>query len=209
MSADAAGLISLDKISPIYILKNFECSFLVGTVKIRIDDLKDKTVELSDVEPVAGYPTLVAMEEAGECSFLAPLTIHLAVAREYDHIRVSGRVATELRLNCSRCLAEYRAQVDSPFTIFYLRATGTDQDEEVELAEEELISATYSGDEIDFTPEIAEQIIMAIPFKPLCREDCRGLCPTCGADLNVAGCDCSRQEINVKFSALKNFKVEK
>jgi uncharacterized protein len=199
----------LDKICPIYILKNFECSFLVLAVKIRIDDLKDKTVELVDEEPVAGYPSLIAMEAAGECSFLAPLRISLAIAREYDHVRVNGRVETELRLNCSRCLAEYRTAIDSPFTIFYLRATGTDQDEEVELAEEDMISATYAGDEIDFTVEIAEQIVMAIPFKPLCREDCRGLCPTCGADLNNADCSCSRQEINVKFSALKDFKVEK
>jgi uncharacterized protein len=178
-------------------------------VKIRIDDLKDKTVELVDEEPAAGYPPLMALEEAGECSFLAPLRIHLTVAREYDHIRVRGRVETELRLDCSRCLAEYRSPIDSAFTIFYLEATGTDQDEEVELAEEDMISATYAGDEIDFTAEIAEQIIMAIPLKPLCRDDCRGLCPTCGTDLNITGCTCGRQEINVKFSALKDFKVEK
>lgn len=178
-------------------------------MKIRIDDLKDKTVELVDEEPVAGYPSLVAMEQAGECSFPAPLRIRLAVAREYDHIRVTGRVETELGLTCSRCLAEYRTEVDAPFTIFYLRATGMDQDEEVELAEEDMISATYAGDEIDFTAEIAEQITMAIPFKPLCRVECRGLCQICGADLNASACACGRQEINVKFSALKDFKVEK
>ena len=203
------GLFSLDKICLVYILKNFERSFLVNTVKIRIDDLKDKTVELSDEESLAGYPTLLALQDAGECVFLAPLRIHLTVAREYDHIRVYGRVETSLRLACARCLVEHTLDIESPFTIFYMRAADIVQDEEVELAEEELISATYQGDEIDFTSEIAAQIIMAIPFKPLCRENCRGLCPTCGTDLNSAECACDRNEVGFKFKALKNLKIEK
>jgi uncharacterized protein len=90
-----------------------------------------------------------------------------------------------------------------------MRAAEIAQDEEVELAEEELVSATYEGNEIDFTAEVAAQIIMAIPIKPLCRENCRGLCPTCGADLNIAECACDRNEAGFKFSALKNLKIEK
>ena len=178
-------------------------------MKIRIDDLKDKTVVLSDEESLAGYPTLMALQDAGECLFLAPLRIHLTVVKEYDHIRVNGRVETSLRLNCARCLAEHQLEIKSPFTIFYMRAADIAQDEEVELAEDELISATYEGDEIDFTAEIAAQIIMAIPFKPLCSEDCRGLCPICGADLNIGECACDRNESGFRFSVLKNLKIEK
>ncbi len=176
-------------------------------MKIRVDDLKYKTVELSAEEQVGGYPNLLAMQEAGECAFLAPLGVHLSIAREFDHIRVNGRVETELNLNCARCLAEYRMAVVSPFTIFYMRGDGMPQDEDVELAEEDLISSTYEGDEIDFTAEISEQVILAIPFKPLCREDCRGLCANCGADLNTMECTCDRGDINLKFSALKNLKI--
>jgi uncharacterized protein len=178
-------------------------------VKIKIDALKDKAVELADEEAVAGYPTLMALEEAGECSFLAPLRIRLTVAREYDHIRVEGQVATTLGLSCARCLVEYRAEIASPFTIFFMKSTGTVQDEEVELAEQDLISATYEGDVIDFSEEIAAQIITAIPFKPLCSEECRGLCPSCGTDLNTAPCACGQDEVNIKMSALKNFKAAK
>ncbi len=176
-------------------------------MKIRIDDLKDKTVTLSAEEPLDGYPNLMAMQEAGECLFLAPLKIGLKVAREFDHIRVNGSVETALNLKCARCLTEYRMDIDSPFIIFYMRADGVVQDEDVELAEEDLISTTYEGDEIDFTAEISEQVILAIPFKPLCREDCRGLCSVCGADLNETECTCSRDNINFKLSALKNLKI--
>ncbi len=177
-------------------------------MKIRIDELKDKSVELSDEEAVAAFPSLQALQEAGECLFLAPVRTHLTVAREFDHIRVSGRTETSLRLNCSRCLAEYKVAINSPFTIFYMKARELDQDEDVELSEEDMISATYEGDEIDFSYEIAEQILLAIPFKPLCREECRGLCPSCGTDLNSSDCTCSRQEMNFKLSALKDFKID-
>ncbi len=176
-------------------------------MKIRVDDLKDKTKELSAEEQISGYPNLLALHEAGECVFLGPLRVNLYVAREFDHIRVNGRVETEISLNCARCLAEYRMEIVSPFTIFYMPDNGMPQDEDVELAEEDLISATYEGDDIDFTAEISEQVILAIPFKPLCREDCRGLCANCGADLNTAQCKCDRNDINLKFSALKNLKI--
>jgi len=106
-------------------------------------------------------------------------------------------------------MAETDNAVASNFTIFYRKSTGQPQDEEeVELAEEDLIAATYDGEEIDFSDEIAEQVLMAIPFKPLCSEDCRGLCSSCGADLNMSTCGCDRQDMSLKFSALKNFKVD-
>jgi len=177
-------------------------------VKIRIDDLKDKTVELSAEELLGGYPNLLALQDAGECIFLSPLRINLKVAREYDHIRVNGRVETVLSLNCARCLAEFQTEIDSSFTIFYIRAAGLPLDEDVELAEEDMISATYQVDEIDFTTEIAEQILLAIPLKPLCSDYCRGLCPSCGAELNVTECACGRNDVSLKFNALKNIKIK-
>jgi uncharacterized protein len=82
-------------------------------------------------------------------------------------------------------------------------------EEEVELAEQDLVSAVFSGDEIDLLPEIGEQVALAVPLKPLCSEQCKGLCPLCGADLNTAECGCSREPVNLKFAALKDFKVQR
>lgn len=179
-------------------------------MKIRVDDIKDKIKPLFFEEPAESFPSLATLRESGECDFLTPLTIELSVAREFDHIRVKGNVFVAVRLGCSRCLAGFDAELRSVFTMIYTKESGIPQDaEEVELGEEELISVTYAGDEIDFTPEIAEQVIMELPYKPLCREECLGLCPVCGADLNSGDCGCERGSSNLKFSALKNFKVEK
>jgi uncharacterized protein len=164
---------------------------------------------LTAEEPYSDYPDLVSMVDAGECGFLAPLQLSFSVVREYDHIRVTGRVETAVRLDCSRCLAEYDTEIVSSFTVFYTKAAGMPLDEEVELADEDLISASYEGEEIDFAPEVATQVMMEIPFKPLCAEDCQGLCSKCGVNLNDAACDCDRSGAGFKFSALKSIKSEK
>ena len=179
-------------------------------MKIRIDEIRDKIIDLSVIEDVADYPVLKALQESGECTFLGPLRVQLSVAREYDHIRAHGRVATAVHLGCSRCLSEFDAEIDSPFTFFYMpAAAGVSQDEEVELTEEDLVSATYEGDEIDFAREISELVLTEIPIKPLCTEDCKGLCPVCGTDLNETECGCADDLFNCKFGALKNLRVEK
>lgn len=203
------GVIFLDNMCPFYILKGFERGRQGISVKIRLDEIKEKGVTLSTEEPAEEYPALKAMQDAGECVFLSPVKTQLTVAKEFDHVRARGEIGTSVRMSCSRCLAEYDSAVHSSFTIFYTRASAVGQDEEVELAEEDLVSATYAGDEIDVAPEIAEQVIMEIPIKPLCREECRGLCGVCGADLNLAECGCDRGAAGFKFGALRDFKAEK
>jgi uncharacterized protein len=179
-------------------------------VKIRADEIKNKVIDLSAVEEAADFPALAALQESGDCFFTGPLRVQLTVAREYDHIRAHGRVATTVRLSCSRCLTEYDELIDAPFTVFYMPAkAGTTQDEEVELSEEDLVSVTFEGDEIDFAREVSEQVLTEIPLKPLCRGDCKGLCRTCGTDLNQGSCDCKDESFNPKFGALKSLKVDK
>ena len=176
-------------------------------MKVRVVDLKDKTVELFFEECLSKYTSLLSLEETGEWQFKAPLQVHLSVSREYDHVKVTGSVATILKLCCSRCLSEFLMEIDSPFTIFYLQDKDFGKDEDMELSEEDLVTATYEGDEIDFSNEIAAQIILAIPIKPLCSEECKGLCPDCGVDLNESQCSCYRKNFNLKFEILKKFKV--
>jgi uncharacterized protein len=82
-------------------------------------------------------------------------------------------------------------------------------DEEVELNAEEMGLILFHGEEIDLGEAIAEQVIMALPMHPLCQEECRGLCPQCGTNLNETDCGCERPAFNVKFAALKNIKMDK
>lgn len=176
-------------------------------MKIRVADIGEKPVELAAVEEIDSFPTLLDLQTSGEGEFLAPLAISLTIVREYDHLRVQGVIGTAVRLNCSRCLSECRSDIESRFTIFYTRAVDGRPEDEVELGEEDLIAATYDGEEIDFSAEIAEQVLLEIPYKPLCTEDCRGLCPHCGINLNSETCTCAAQQVSSAFSPLRGFKV--
>lgn len=177
-------------------------------MKIRVADITEKAKSIDAVDAAGSYPSLLQAQEAGECEFLLPVTVSLSVAREYDHIRVQGSVATKVMLSCSRCLCEFTADISSAFTIFYTKAAIAQPEDEVELGEQDLISATYSGDEIDFSNEIAEQVLLELPYKPLCSETCKGLCNSCGVDLNSSDCRCSSNAVSMVFSSLKGLKVQ-
>ncbi len=178
-------------------------------MKIRVADITQKQKTLEAIDDFSLYPTLATAQKSGECEFLAPLSISLSIAREFDHIRVHGGIDTSVRLTCSRCLVEYSTDIASRFTIFYTKSAESQPEDEVELGEEDLISATYSGDEIDFSDEVAEQVLLEIPYKPLCLEECKGLCFSCGADLNSAACSCGENPVSLAFSPLKGLKVKR
>ncbi len=177
-------------------------------MKIRTEHIKETVRDFSFTEPADSFPVLMAMVAAGECRFNGPVKSALAVVREMDHYRVDGSVSVPVQLECSRCLCSFERTVFSQFTIFFREGVVVCEDEdEVELDERDLISSSFSGDELDLMPEISGQISLGIPIKPLCSGSCKGLCPSCGIDLNTEICSCVREPENIKFAALKDFKV--
>jgi uncharacterized protein len=178
-------------------------------VKFVVDRIKDIPIALHIDEPVSTFPLLVDMQDASSSCITGNIQGDVTVVREYENIRVTGRVTAPLALACSRCLAEFTSFVDTSFTIFFRKesALASATEDELELGEMDLLSSAFSGDEIDLTHEIEEQIAMEIPLKPLCSDACKGLCHECGIDLNTSGCSCSKDPVRIAFSALKDFKV--
>jgi len=176
---------------------------------VRLEDIRHKPAEISVELPGATFPVLSGMILSGEGVLTSPIRVTIMAAHEFDHIRVSGRVETGIRLACSRCCSEYDDRLDSTFELFYTKAQGAEivQDEEVELSATDLVAVTYRGDEIDLIPEVDEQLVMEFPLKPLCSEECRGLCVACGADLNIADCGCDREAPSLTFGALQDLKI--
>jgi uncharacterized protein len=105
---------------------------------------------------------------------------------------------------CSRCLEEAELPVNVPFRYTLMPAV-EDNREEVELTEEDLEYGVYDGETIDCDPLIYEQIVLQIPMKVLCRDDCRGLCPQCGANLNTGVCSCTEKAVDERLAVLKKF----
>lgn len=109
-----------------------------------------------------------------------------------DTVHVRGRLEAEIGLQCGRCLDAFPLAIAQELDLFYLphHAGQAEEEEEVELSDRDVVVAYYQGDRLDLGDVIREQLFLAAPLSRLCREDCRGLCPRCGANRNQTDCAC-------------------
>ena len=121
-----------------------------------------------------------------------------------DAFRVAGRARTRLQLDCSRCVEPFEVAVDAAFDLRYVPHDHNSGDGEREIAEEDLSTAYYREGLLDVTEMLREQFQLALPMKPLCAEDCRGLCPACGANLNRMTCACAPKWEDARLAPLKS-----
>lgn len=127
------------------------------------------------------------------------------IHKEGDGFAFSGDIATVATLACGRCLESYGMALDMHFDLLYTsRPEGRDRHGECRVDEDSFTQVQFDGARIDLDNLLAEQIYLALPLKPLCREGCRGLCARCGANLNLAECGCTAgAEPDPRFAALK------
>ncbi len=112
-------------------------------------------------------------------------------------VHVRGRLTATVETECGRCLERYEASADQELDLFFLPRAATEpeaQEDEVELSDREVVVGYYEGTRLDLGEVVREQIFLSLPLKRLCREDCRGLCPTCGQNLNAGDCACPPPE---------------
>lgn len=134
-------------------------------MKIEISSLPPEGAGLRSGEP----PEIIDIE-GDDAVFDAPIEVDLFARLTGETLIVKGSISARPRLQCSRCLEYFEHPIERPSYIF---------------------STTVSaGDIIDLTESIREDIIIALPVKPLCAEDCKGLCPGCGMNRNEGKCDC-------------------
>ena len=128
----------------------------------------------------------------------------LVVRKDSERYRLRGRLRTGLRLACCRCLESFETPVDLPIDIRYLPQSEPGGDTESEIAEEDLTTGFYREDQIDLGQLVREQLQLSVPMKPLCRDDCRGLCPECGINRNREQCDCTSSWQDPRLAALQS-----
>ena len=137
----------------------------------------------------------------------APVDLRMTIHKDHDRFRLVGAVRTKLELACSRCLEPFAMPVDRDFDLRYLPAGAAepemDDDEESEVEDDDVAITFYRDDQIDLNEVLREQFYLALPMKPLCSEDCRGICPQCGTNRNTAPCDCTPQWEDPRLAGLK------
>jgi len=123
-----------------------------------------------------------------------------------DDIRVVGELTTGLEIECARCLEPVSYHVDRQFELLFRPQSVNVGPDEREMQDKDAEIAFYEGDGVELEDILREQILLAVPIKTVCREECKGLCPQCGKNLNTGGCQCEPVAEDPRWDALKDLR---
>ena len=136
----------------------------------------------------------------------APARISAKIVLQKGQVRITGRLLAELDLVCSRCLGTSPLQIDKQVDLEYSPDPQVDEGEEIGLEYSDLEVGFYRQDRINLGDLVNEQLLLEVPLKMICRDDCRGLCPQCGCNRNDVRCDCSLEQVDPRLAALSALK---
>ena len=136
-------------------------------------------------------------------------TVRLAgrLRKGIAQVDIEGRLTGEIELECTRCLTRAKTPLDFPFKAVYVTSENYTTDTEAELRAADLDVSIFEGDKIDLSELAREQILLNLPVRFLCSENCRGLCAKCGADKNTVNCNCQENEIDPRWQGLRDLKI--
>lgn len=163
-----------------------------GAMIIRVSELEEQGLRIDDVEALAPALTDPAwrLESAA-----------LEVEADGADVFVRGRLVATVPQTCGRCLETFPAHVEVPIDVRLVpRPSSADS---VELGADDLDVDFYADDQLDLGRVVETETTLALPMKPLCRPECRGLCAVCGANRNVVRCTCAPRPPDPRLAALR------
>ncbi len=183
-------------------------------MKVRIADLpahQQITLGTEFVRSaIAELPMRQALERPADDPDAGQGEADLELYADGANVFVRGTARGWIEVACSRCVGTARVDFAEKVAVTFMpraQVPEDDPDGELEVTEDDIDVFPYDDDEVNLEPLLREQIILAIPYAPLCRPDCRGLCSVCGADLNAGECGCDRAVIDPRLAALKDIKL--
>jgi len=132
-----------------------------------------------------------------------PPSLSGRVSRSGHEVRLLGNINASAEVDCDRCLKTVNLPIETEFDVKYVPVEDYTSSEAAELQEEDLSVSFFDGETIDIDELVREQVLLALPARALCGEECKGLCPVCGADRNTNSCNCENHEIDPRWEALK------
>jgi uncharacterized protein len=160
---------------------------------IRVSELEDEGLAVTDprsLEPAFSDPAWR----------LDALDLH--IQPDGADVVVQGRLTATIPQTCGRCLETFPARVDASVDVRLLPRPATG--DSVELGRDDLDVDFYVDDQLDLNRVVETETTLALPMKPLCRDDCRGLCPTCGGNRNLVACACADRAPDPRLAALRD-----
>jgi uncharacterized protein len=177
-------------------------------VKLRIEDITADAKELSFSEPEGEINRALGLGPIREYRLEGPVSVVLSYYRAGTELFFRGEFTAATIATCARCTEEFIAPSGRSFR-YVLAPRSIGDDSKGDLRIEDLEFSLYDGEVVNLTPLICEQMLLALPTRPLCREDCRGLCPRCGTNLNERECGCVIESADARLSVLRSIKIRR
>lgn len=164
-----------------------------------------------------GTPTLVLTDETIDIENPIRVEAHdvkgnVKITRITQDLLVQGNVSAQVDAVCGRCLDEFRLPVSGTLEEQYEPTVDIETGHSIRRAEDEEVDDTAfeinQNHEIDLTEPVRQALLVAMPISPVCREDCAGLCPNCGANLNDGPHSCQTETVDNRWAALSELKIE-
>ena len=176
-------------------------------MKLVVNQITESVKEIRFQEGVDELNRTCAMEPRPDFRFLAPLEVEMSYYRSGRDIFFHGGVTGSIEGCCSRCLNSYPSSIKKRFD--FVLTPEPPPAKNRGLNRDELGLSYYSSDEIDISPYIREQAMLALPLRPLCDGDCRGLCSGCGVNLNMESCRCTSKSDDPRMAIFRNLRLER
>lgn len=170
-------------------------------------DLRDVRGQIEPLERSFPASSFAGAEgEGDEYTVAAPVVLELRILKDGDRYRLSGPLRTTVRRSCSRCLEPFDAPTILDLDVRYHPQRANTGEGEHEISDDDLSIAYYRDDQIHLGDLVREQLRLASPMKPLCNDDCRGLCSVCGANRNETTCNCDTSWHDPRFDRLRTLR---
>lgn len=150
-------------------------------------------------------PNELSLEEAG-VRLTRPAELRGRIDREGHEVRLNGSITARAEIDCDRCLQPIVVPINADFDVNYVPAEDYAADVTPELHVEDLNLSVFEEETIDIDDLAREQVLLALPSRALCSEDCKGLCPVCGINKNMQACQCESSEVDPRWAALKDLR---
>jgi len=137
-------------------------------------------------------------------SLAGPATVSGKVRLAGNEVFVNGHVETRAQVECDRCLQPVETPVNTDFALEYITGSEYESSGVAELTEAEMSVSVFDGQGIDVDEIVKEQVLLAVPTRMLCSDDCKGICPECGTNKNTGDCNCTTNDTDPRWAALKN-----
>lgn len=169
---------------------------------LRASDITEHGVRIEALEEPEWLVNLPELWSEGDVYRpLSKIRIDLQVTRVLKEITVIGDIRLSIQSPCSRCVEPVKIELN-PLVSLILSPSDKIKDDNEDLEHE-----TYQGDEIDISNYLREQVAISLPQKVVCSEECKGLCTTCGTNLNKESCSCEKDQVDPRFAILKDLKI--